>query len=60
LQREREFPNVKTRAWSRYALLIAQKKLDHLYDDALRVLRETRCRQVRFRSMAFYGMQHWL
>ena len=40
LQREREFPNVKTQAWSHYALLIAQKKLDHLYDNALRVLRE--------------------
>jgi tetratricopeptide (TPR) repeat protein len=40
LQRERECPNVKTQAWSRYALLVAQKKLDHLYHDALRVLRE--------------------
>ena len=40
LQREREFPNVKTQAWSRYALLVAQKRLDHLYDGALRVLRE--------------------
>jgi tetratricopeptide (TPR) repeat protein len=40
LQREREFPNVKTQAWSRYALLVAQKKLDHLYDNALQVLRE--------------------
>lgn len=40
LQREREFPNVKTQAWSRYALLVAQEKLDHLYDGALQVLRE--------------------
>jgi tetratricopeptide (TPR) repeat protein len=40
LQREREFPNAKTEAWSRYALLVAEKRLDHLYDDALQVLRE--------------------
>lgn len=40
LQREREFPNVKTQAWSRYTLLIAEKRLDHLYDSALQVLRE--------------------
>lgn len=40
LQREREFPNLKTQAWSRYAILVAQKKLDHLYDNALQVLRE--------------------
>ncbi len=40
LQREREFPNVKTQAWSRYTLLIAERKLRHLYDDALRVLQE--------------------
>jgi tetratricopeptide (TPR) repeat protein len=40
LQREREFPNVKTQAWSRYAVLVAQRKLDHLYDSAVRVLAE--------------------
>jgi tetratricopeptide (TPR) repeat protein len=40
LQRERKFPSVKTQAWSRYALLVAEKRLDHLYDGALRVLRE--------------------
>ena len=40
LQREREFPNVKTNAWRRYAILVAEKKLDHLYDSALQVLRE--------------------
>jgi tetratricopeptide (TPR) repeat protein len=40
LQRERAFPNVKTQAWSRYALLIAQERLDHLYDGALQVLRQ--------------------
>src|SRR6478735_9407868 len=32
LQRERDFPNVKTQAWSRFALLVAERKLDHLYD----------------------------
>lgn len=40
LQREREFPSVKTQAWSRYALLVAEKRLYHLYDSALHVLRE--------------------
>src|SRR5436190_1153620 len=37
LQRERDFPNVKTQAWSRLALLVAERKLDHLYDKALQV-----------------------
>ena len=32
LQREREFPNVKTNAWSRFTLLVAERKLDHRYD----------------------------
>jgi tetratricopeptide (TPR) repeat protein len=40
LQREHEYPNVKTCAWSLYTLLVAEKKLDHLYDDALKVLLE--------------------
>jgi hypothetical protein len=40
LQREREFPKLKTKAWSRYALLVAQKRVDHLYDAAFRVLLE--------------------
>jgi len=40
LQREREFPNLKTRAWSRYALLVGERRLDHLYDSAVQVLRE--------------------
>ena len=40
LQREREFPNLRTQAWSRYALLVAEKRLEHLYDSALQVLRE--------------------
>ena len=40
LQREREFPNLKTQAWSHYALLVAERRLDHLYDSALQVLRE--------------------
>jgi hypothetical protein len=41
LQREREFPYLKTQAWSCYALLVAEKRLDHLYDSALQVLRES-------------------
>jgi len=40
VQRERDFPNLKTQAWSRYALAVAEKKLAHLYDNALQVLRE--------------------
>jgi tetratricopeptide (TPR) repeat protein len=42
LQREREFPNLKTQAWSRYAVLVATERLKHLYDDALRVLEDNR------------------
>lgn len=30
---KREFPNVKTQAWSRYALLVAERNLDHFYDE---------------------------
>jgi tetratricopeptide (TPR) repeat protein len=41
LQREKEYPNYKTQAWSRYALLVAQQKLSHLYESALQVLQET-------------------
>ena len=48
LQREREFPNVKTQAWSRYTLLVAQRRLDHLYDSALRVLRENPLSSLSF------------
>ena len=48
LQREREFPNLKTEAWSRYALLVAQKRLDRRYDEALRVLRENPLSSVSF------------
>jgi tetratricopeptide (TPR) repeat protein len=48
LQREREFPNVKTQAWSRYTLLVAQRRLDHLYDSALRVLGENPLSSLSF------------
>jgi hypothetical protein len=48
LQREREFPNVKTQAWSRYALLVAQKRLDHLYECAMRVLQENPLSSLSF------------
>jgi hypothetical protein len=40
LGREREFPNLKTQAWSCYALLVATDGLKQLYDDALKVLEE--------------------
>jgi len=40
LQRERDFPNVKTQAWSRFVLLVAERKLEALYDIALQVLQE--------------------
>jgi len=40
LGREREFPNLITQAWSRFALLVATERLEQLYDDALRVLEE--------------------
>jgi tetratricopeptide (TPR) repeat protein len=40
LGREREFPNLKTQAWSRFTLLVATERLKQLYDDALKVLEE--------------------
>jgi tetratricopeptide (TPR) repeat protein len=39
---QREFPNVKTGAWSRYALLVTTERITGLYDDALRVLEENK------------------
>lgn len=48
LQREREFPNLKTQAWSCYTLLVAERRLDHLYDNALQVLRENPVKAVSF------------
>jgi tetratricopeptide (TPR) repeat protein len=48
LQREREFPNVKAEAWSRFALLVAEKKLEHLYDRALQVLKENPVSSLTF------------
>ena len=48
LQRERDFPNVKTQAWSRFALLVAERKLDHLYDKALHVLEENPLSSLSF------------
>lgn len=55
LDRERDFPNLKTAAWSRYALLVAEKKLDHLYDDALEVLKKNSHQPHAFPLDAF----HW-
>jgi tetratricopeptide (TPR) repeat protein len=40
LERERDFPNLKTQAWSRFALLVATERQKQLYDDALKVLEE--------------------
>lgn len=40
LQREREFPNLKTQAWSRFVLLVAERRLEHLYDKALQALEQ--------------------
>ena len=40
LQRQREFPNVITAAWSEYGLLVATEKMSELFDDALRALQE--------------------
>ena len=48
LQRERDFPNLKTQAWSRYALLIAENKLEPLYDKALHVLKENPVSSLSF------------
>jgi tetratricopeptide (TPR) repeat protein len=48
LQREREFPNLQTQAWSRYALLVATGHLRELYGDALKVLQEHRPEAVAF------------
>jgi tetratricopeptide (TPR) repeat protein len=48
LQCERNFPNVKTQAWSRFALLVAERKLDHLYDKALQVLKENPVSSLSF------------
>ncbi|MGC2186028.1 MAG: hypothetical protein WA637_22350, partial [Terriglobales bacterium] len=48
LRRERDFPNVKTQAWSRFTLLVAERKLGHLYDTALRVLQDNPLSSLSF------------
>ena len=53
LQRERDFPNVKTQAWSRFALLVAERKLNHLYDKALQVLQENPLSSLSFPVAGF-------
>jgi len=40
LKREREFPNLKTGAWSEFALLVASRGMQPYFDEALNVLRE--------------------
>jgi len=46
IEREREFPNFGTQAWTRFTLLVAERKLDQLYDKALQVLEERRLKCV--------------
>lgn len=38
--REREFPNVKTTAWSEFALLVATENLERHFEEALQVLED--------------------
>ncbi len=40
LGREREFPNVKTQAWSDFTILVARERLEQHYDQALAILEE--------------------
>ena len=40
LRREREYPNLKTQAWSEFVLCVAVGREKSLYDDALQVLEE--------------------
>lgn len=42
LERERIFPNLKTTAWSEFTLLVAHLKLRSHFEEALRVLDESR------------------
>jgi tetratricopeptide (TPR) repeat protein len=57
LQREREFPNLRTQAWSEFGLLVAtEEKLD-LFDEVLSALEEHK-RDVMFPTQEFlwYGI----
>ncbi len=40
LERERQYPHVKTAAWSEFALLVADQELESHFEDALQVLNE--------------------
>ena len=40
LSRERQYPNLKTSAWSEFAMLVATQNLESYYQDALQVLVE--------------------
>jgi hypothetical protein len=40
LARERQFPNLKTSAWSEFAILVATQNLETYFQDALQVLEE--------------------
>jgi tetratricopeptide (TPR) repeat protein len=40
LERERQYPNLKTAAWSKFVLVIAAQKLESHFEEALQVLTE--------------------
>jgi hypothetical protein len=40
LAREREYPNLRTSAWSEFAMLVATQKLEPYFQEALQVLNE--------------------
>jgi tetratricopeptide (TPR) repeat protein len=40
LERERQFPNLKTTAWSKFVLLVADQNLGLHFDEALQILTE--------------------
>ena len=54
LGREREFPNLKTQAWSQYALLVATQHLKQLYGDALTVLEDNKPDSTSFPVDGFF------
>jgi tetratricopeptide (TPR) repeat protein len=46
LARELEYPNLKTAAWSEFALLVAIQNLQPYFEEALRVLEDHRSRAI--------------
>ena len=58
LQREREFPNVVTNAWSEYGLLVATENMLELFDDVLKVLQEHKAvLLLPIEQFLWYGIQ---